>query len=202
MGKKNEKICVCIYEFMKNLGLRGTALAIYAFLYSYRKSEAGFFYGKRQLIADKCGISLRSVERGISKLLSMGFIVRRESGKYKGLAVSEEYVPCEKSKRNEEESRDKTKEKRESYMHDIYDELPCYRTDIKPKYEMILPGRGYFSLTVEQFEALLKLIPEEELSSYTARMERMLENNMASGMKPPKNYYRTLKKWITEDCKL
>jgi DNA-binding MarR family transcriptional regulator len=201
MGKKREKISVCFYDFMKALGIRGTALTIYAFIYSYRKSEAGFFFGKRQFIADKCGISLRSVDRGIPKLLEMGLIERYECGKHKGFAVNEAYLPDKRAEFVSEKKRAE-EEKRESYVHSICDDEPAYKTNIVPKYEMISSARGYFSLTVEQFEALLKLVPEEELTSYTARMDLMLEKNIESGNRPPNNCYRTLKKWILNDCKL
>ena len=77
-----------------------------------------------------------------------------------------------------------------------------FRTDIVPKYKMVSMGRGYFTLTVEQVEALLALVPVQELESYVAKIDRMLENNMASGIKAPKSYYKTIKKWILEDCAL
>ncbi len=196
MEKKSKKISVCIYDFMRELGLRGTSLLVYAFIYSYRKSEAGFFYGKRQFIADECGISRRSVERGISKLLALGLIEKLECGRYKGLRVTEEHIPEKQSKKNS--NNDGSLE----YGYDIFsEEAQSYRTDIKPKYNIVELGR-YITMTREQCEALLSLVPITELESYVAKMDRMLENNMASGIQPPKNFYRTLKKWILDDCKL
>lgn len=193
MTNKKEKINICIYEFMRGLGLKNSALSIYAFLYAYRKSEAGFYYGRRQFIADECGVSLRTVERVISKLIERGLIENVIAGKYHGYACSEEFLP----------------ESALEYEPTSFEECPAppdfgsafFRTDIKPKYEMVGLGR-YVIMTREQCEALLALVPIQMLESYAARMDRMLENNMASGISPPKSYYKTIKKWILEDCSL
>ena len=150
MEKKREKISVCFYDFMKALGIRGTALTIYAFIYSYRKSEAGFFFVKRQFIADKCGISLRSVDRGIPKLLEMGLIERYECGKHKGFAVNEAYLPDKRAEFASEKKRAE-REKSESYVHSICDDEPapkragydagCYSGDHLSGHR-VLHGRG------------------------------------------------------------
>ena len=191
MRGKNEKISVCFYDFMYELGLRGSALTIYAFIYAYRRSKMGFFFGKRQLIADKCKISLRTVERAIPKLLRLGLVEYVEAGEYKGLRVIEDKIPEKYSIKPEIE-----------YGYDaLDDEEAPLRTDIKPKYDMVTLGK-YVTMTREQSEALLSLVPIRELESYAAKMDRMLENNMASGIRPPKNYYKTMKKWILDDCKL
>ena len=191
MSEKKEKISACFYDFMYELGLRGSALTIYAFIYSYRRSKLGFFFGKRQLIADKCKVSLRSVERGISKLMGLGLIEKVEAKNRKGLRVVEEKIP-----------ESYTKGANIEYGYDgLDDEAAPIRTDIKPKYDMVTVGK-YVTMTREQCEALLALVPIRELESYAAKMDRMLENNMGSGVRPPKNYYRTLKKWILDDCRL
>ena len=188
MSEKKEKISACFYDFMYKLGLRGSALTIYAFIYAYRKSKEGFFFGKRSYMAKALGISIRSIERHIPSLISKGLIERCEKGELKGYrALLPEWY------REEEEY---------SFEYDgISDEEAPIRTDIKPKYDMVTVGK-YVTMTREQCEALLALVPIRELESYAAKMDRMLENNMGSGVRPPKNYYRTLKKWILDDCRL
>lgn len=184
MNEEKGKINYCIYDFMLGLGLNNSEIKIYAFLYAYRKSEVGFFFGKRSFLMDKCGVSKRTVERVIPKLKKMGLIRLSENGKFRGLACNEEFIP-KKTKIKSVVSADEVSAR-----------------PIKPRYEMIEMGRGYFTLTREQYEALLELVPIQELDSYVGRMNRMLENNMASGGRPPKNYYKTLRKWILEACSL
>lgn len=186
MERKKEKIEYCVYNFMSELGLRGSVCTIYAFIYAYRKSEAGFFFGKRQLIADRCQVSLRTVERGISKLLKLGYIEHAKSGKYRGLRASECFIP--------------DSEKAENNGDSLGDGQLVSET--RTKYEPVELGHGYFDVSREQYNALLELVPLDKLENYVMKMERMLEKNMASGIHPPKNYYRTLKKWINEDYKV
>ena len=191
MEGKNEKISVCFYGFMNGLGIRGSALTIYAFIYAYRRSRLGFFFGKRQYIADKCNLSLRTVERAIPKLLELELIEFIEAGNRKGLRVREDKIPAKYELKPELE-----------YGYDgLSDEEAPIRTDIKPKYDIVTLGK-YVTMTREQCEALLALVPIRELESYAAKMDKMLENNIGSGVRAPKNYYRTIKKWIIDDCRL
>ena len=188
MREKKEKISVCFYDFMYELGLCGSALIIYAFIYAYRKSERGLFFGKRSYMAEACRISVRSIERHIPLLISKGLIERVTWGGFYGYRVAEKYIP-------KEDLQDA------SGYDGLSDEEAPIRTDIKPKYDIVTVGK-YVTMTRDQCEALLALVPIRELESYAAKMDRMLENNMASGIHPPKNYYRTIKKWILDDCRL
>lgn len=181
MGRKNGKISFCVYDFMRGLGLKNSELKIYAFLYAYRKSEEGFFFGKRGFIAEACGVSMRTVERSIPSLLRKGLIEYKKDGRLTGLACCEGNI-----------------EKETCAQTPPDDELI---EDIKPRYEIVELSE-YVSMTREQFEALLQLVPIRELESYVARMNRMLDKNWERGAHPPKNFYRTLRKWILEDCRV
>ncbi len=185
MQKDGEKISYCVCEFMRELGLKNSELKIYAFFYSYRKSEFGFYFGKRSFISEECGVSQRTVERVIPALLKKGLIKTVTSGDFVGYACAPEFMP---------------KESGETAC-DFEEDGEFFRTDIKPKHEIVTLGH-YVTMTREQCEELLHLLPISELEVYAAKMDRMLEKNWASGIRPPKSYYRTLKKWIIEDCKV
>ena len=183
MEKEKTRISYCVYDFMRGLGLNNSELKIYALIYAYRKSEAGFFFGRRKFIAEECSLSQRTVERVIPALIKRGLIEKIRCGELHGYACTDEYIP------------------KITYGYDVTDEEEeaYVRTDIKPKYEMVTLGK-YIIMTRDQCETLLALVPIRMLESYVGRMDRMLEKNMASGIHPPKSYYRTIKKWIMEDC--
>ncbi len=185
MNEEKGEIKYCIYDFMLGLGLNDSEIKIYAFLYAYRKSKIGFFFGKRSFLKDKCGVSMRTVERAIPNLKKKGLIEEVENGKFRGLACKEDFIP-----------------KKSGKVKSVVSAEEVSTRPIKPRYEIMEMGRGYFTLTREQYDALLELVPIRELESYVGRMNRMLEKNIESGAKPPKNYYKTIRKWILEDCSL
>ena len=183
MQVKKPKIKCCIYDFMLSLGLNKSELMIYAFIYSYRKSDVGFYFGKRQFIADGCDVSLRSVERAIPRLKARGLIEEVKLHSLKGLRCCEEFLPKERAGALS--------------LGAVFDKPR------KPKYEMVDLGReGYFSVSREQYEALLALVPYETLQGYVRKMEKILEGNILNGRHGPKSFYKTLRKWITEDFSL
>ena len=80
-----------IHRFMRELGLSGNELYVYALIYSYTSGEVGMYYGKRQYFADTLGISLRTLSRMLSSLFARGYIEKTVSpdGLYKGIRCVE-----------------------------------------------------------------------------------------------------------------
>ena len=67
-----------IYRFMvEELHLSGNRLFIYAAIYSFTKGAEGSFHGSRKYLAELFGISLRTVSRTLSELISLGLIYSR-----------------------------------------------------------------------------------------------------------------------------
>ncbi len=181
---KDGKINFCIYDFMLEFGMTNSEVKIYAFIFAYRMSDLGFYYGKRSYMADKCGVSLRTVARAIPKLKKTGLIETVEKGGYRGLRCSPDKIPKSPPRKT---------------VAEIEEELLLCRKPVKPKYEMVELGKGYISMSRQQYHALLELVPMETLEIYIMKMERFLDGNMGKGISPPHSHYRTIKKWIIED---
>lgn len=65
------------------LGLKGNELIVYALIYGFSQTEAQWFTGSRQYIAEWTGCSIRTVQNILDKLTNDGLIVKRK-GRRKG----------------------------------------------------------------------------------------------------------------------
>lgn len=64
-----------VTESMLGLGLRGTELAVFAILNGYSQNNAGCFFGTRQTLAERCGVtSKRTIDAAIDSLLEKKMI--------------------------------------------------------------------------------------------------------------------------------
>ncbi len=63
-----------IYGFMRELGLDGPALLVYALIYAFTAGERGYYYGSYKRIADSAGVSLRTVYKYVGRLTELGLI--------------------------------------------------------------------------------------------------------------------------------
>ena len=64
-----------VTESMLRLGLRGTELSVFAILNGYSQKNAGCFFGTRQTLAERCGVtSRRTVDAALDSLLLKGMI--------------------------------------------------------------------------------------------------------------------------------
>ena len=68
-----------VYAFMIERGLRGAELLVYALIYSYTRDGGRAFYGSQEHIADRTGLSLRSVQRALLSLTEGGHLEKRSS---------------------------------------------------------------------------------------------------------------------------
>ena len=76
--KARTNLFIGIYRFMvEELHLSGNRLFIYAAIYSFTRGTEGSFHGSRKYLAELFGISLRTVSRTLSELLSLGLIYSR-----------------------------------------------------------------------------------------------------------------------------
>ena len=73
-----QQLCgVPVRDFMRTtLSLSGTALYVYALIYSFTAYGSGYFWGTRAYIANRVGVSLSSVDRALRKLTNGGFIIK------------------------------------------------------------------------------------------------------------------------------
>lgn len=78
------------------LGLKGCELMVYALIFSFSQTDAEWFTGSRQYIADWTGCSIRTVQNILDKLTNDGLIVKR-NGRRKGTFYCDYQVKSAKS---------------------------------------------------------------------------------------------------------
>ncbi len=63
-------------DFIKVLGLRGTAAILFTVIYSYSLNDdlQGSYFGTRQTLAEELGISVASLSKHINRLIKMDLI--------------------------------------------------------------------------------------------------------------------------------
>ena len=224
------KIEYHIKKFMYSLGIKGSALSVYAAIYSFTIGERGLFHGSQKYLAESLGVSVRTIQNAEKKLFSLGLIERyaTDDGRYTGVrCVMEKTLPPREDK-NEENPLPKPdaelSEPRagEKTPLDLVDErLAERRRAGAPEHEkntfmmmqryeksgdnrrfMAFGKSGGVIMTAPQYRRLLELLPTEELMTYFVKLENMLLENAKIGKKPPHSHYKTLKKWIEEDLSL
>lgn len=208
-----------IHRFMYGLGIKGSALMVYAALYSFTMGERGLFHGSQKYLADSIGVSVRTVQNALGRLRSLGLIEGCETpdGLYRG-------IRCIRPEEREEKQASAPSDiKEEKAISEKVDE-PLFEPDLPEsaseqekntlammrRYERSGDNRrflrfgkeGKARMTEPQYKRLLALLPTEELMPYLMRLENMLTENESLGKKPPHSHYKTLKKWIEEDLAL
>lgn len=63
-----------VTEEMLELGLKGSDLTLFAIIDGYSRKDAGCFYGGNELLASMAGLSIRSTQRSLHRLVSGGYI--------------------------------------------------------------------------------------------------------------------------------
>lgn len=72
---------------MYGLGIKGSALVVYAALYSFSMGDRGLYHGSQGYLAESVGVSVRTVQNALKKLFLLSLIERYETddGRYKGI---------------------------------------------------------------------------------------------------------------------
>ena len=218
MKEKTQRTDYHIHRFMYTLGIKGSALAVYAAIYSFTMWDRGLFHGSQKYLADSIGVSVRTVQNALGRLRSLGLIEGCETpdGLYRG-------IRCIRPEEREEKKNTPSDIKEEKAMPETADdplfepELPGTVSEqekntftMMRRYERSGDNRrflrfgkeGKARMTEPQYKRLLGLLPTEELMPYLMRLENMLTENESLGKKPPHSHYKTLKKWIEEDLAL
>ena len=78
MNKEVSKIEYHINSFMYKLGIKNSALKVYAALYSFTKGEIGVYYGSKKYLASALGINEKTLYNALKELRGRGLI---EDGK-------------------------------------------------------------------------------------------------------------------------
>lgn len=189
-----------IKHFMTaELSLGGYELLIFAIIYSFTKGSEGCFYGTRNYLVSASGISLSSVVRALDSLVKKGCVEKisyKSRVAYRTLADEGEGAPEDiEAPPNYAGERLPSGEIMASSGVDPC-ELICKSVG-RAKYEFITLGiNGLVSMTAEQYRRLVQLVPPESVTAYATKLETLI---MKKGYRSF-NHYKTIKKWIYEDC--
>jgi predicted DNA-binding transcriptional regulator len=181
---------------MLDMGLKTTELNVYAYIYSFTKGAKGLFYGSQASIAKAIGVSLRTVNRIISKLYKRELIEKVEIDGYTGIRcyTSPLVEPKAPPTTRENYAGDYSREEL-LYMFDgrMYDFFP------KPKFEFVMLCNDNVSMSIEQLATLATMVAPEVLKVYLKRLEHIVKKSLEEGTRGPRNHYQIIKKWIKED---
>ena len=173
--KKEETtgISYCIHSFMLDeMELSASELLVFAIIHSFTKGELGVYYGTKELLARASKLSISTVKRAISSLMSKKYIEEC----YYGERLGYKAIPTAQGGNKPE-------------VRSIY---PV----ISPKYTYRSLGKyGIVQMTDEQHQKLLALVKSEQLQAYVRKLEILITDKDYKSF----NHYKTIKKWITED---
>lgn len=204
-----------VYGFMKDMGLSNKELMVYSFIYSFTQKGCGFYYGGQKYMAESLGLSMRTLQRVLRKLLDKGLIEKYHNKTRCGLRstprkIVKEKIPVvsgysasdEYDGRYARENGEVIKLNAEAVRKFNENEQRFYN-GITPKHTLIRYGReGLVALTKPQYDALRTILKTENLQDYFLRYELMLKENIQTGKKPPHSAYKTLKAWIESDMEV
>ena len=195
-----KKINYSIKHFMTaELSLGGHELLIFAIIYSFTKGSENCFYGSQGYLSSASGLSVSTVARVLEKLVNRGYIEKisyKSRVAYRTLADEGKCVPedieAPPNYAGERLPSAAAMERAGVNPH----ELIC-ETVGRPKYEFIRLGlKDMVSMTAEQYKRLVQLVPPEDVAAYAVKLEMLIEKKGYRSF----NHYKTIKKWIYEDC--
>ena len=102
METKRRGIEYHIKDFMNELGLKKSALIVYAALYSFTMGERGLYHGTQKYLAEVLGMSVRGLQNVLKKLFERELIERyvTADGRYRGIRCV--MSVCERGAKNKE----------------------------------------------------------------------------------------------------
>ena len=90
----------CVFGWMREMGLKGLPLRIYAIIYGFCQAKGNAFYGSLSYLEEFTGYSRPSVIAAIKQLIDEGFI-DKEQEEYNQFIVRNKYI-CKKFPQDEE----------------------------------------------------------------------------------------------------
>ena len=90
----------CVFGWMREMGLKGLPLQIYAIIYGFCQAKGNAFYGSLSYLEEFTGYSRPSVIAAIKQLIDEGFI-DKEQEEYNQFIVRNKYI-CKKFPQDEE----------------------------------------------------------------------------------------------------
>lgn len=173
-----------VTESMLRLGLRGTELSVFAILNGYSQKNAGCFFGTRQTLAERCGVtSKRTVDAALDSLLEKGII-----RKYTIIREGVELVAYEVSNK---------------FVQDLED-LPMGVQNLHGGGAISAPGGGAISAPIEN-KVLEK--KKENTTPPTPSIEQVAEHARQKGFTDPEGFaafyveYNDNRGWIAANGK-
>ena len=89
----------CVFGWMREMGLKGLPLQIYAIIYGFCQAKGNAFYGSLSYLEEFTGYSRPSVIAAIKQLIDEGFI-DKEQEEYNQFIVRNKYI-CKKFPQDE-----------------------------------------------------------------------------------------------------
>ena len=199
-----ENMKYCIHGFMiTRLKLSGAELIIFALIRSFTKGEGEFFFGTQGYLAEAVGTSTSTVKRALTKLLERGYIEKISKNGRDGYISTEKAEQTETEPDTREDMPSVSKNRIPSPIFFDQTGIPPSRyikfksTEAKYNYYSFSPN-GAVMMTPQQYYSLLKLVDEEKLKGYCARLEQLIFKKQYRSF----SHYKTIKKWIYEDAKV
>ena len=90
----------CVFGWMREMGLKGLPLQIYAIIYGFCQAKGNAFYGSLSYLEEFTGYSRPSIIAAIKQLIDEGFI-DKEQEEYNQFIVRNKYI-CKKFPQDEE----------------------------------------------------------------------------------------------------
>ena len=198
------------------LCLSGTALLVYAVIYSFHES-GGSCHASREYLARRVGVSERAVSSAVSELVSRGFVLKTGNCRNTELKIDVEALSRPRPYVDEDSSREKklpergknltvkgeessTNTKRDNKIITSSSSASAIARAManveKQMKQLRRVGRNQMAtMTFEQYEHLKNLMGEEILEEYIYRLccqMRKANGYIHSG-------YKTVLKWYRED---
>ena len=123
-----------IHRFMYDLGIKKSALLVYAAIYSFSTGERGLFHGSQKYLAESIGISTRTLQIALKSLLSLGLIEKytTEDARFSGIRC----VSLLKVEELKKESQREARKAQEKFARELTKKIEEREAE-KPKEESV-----------------------------------------------------------------
>ena len=214
--ENEKKTGYILYDFMmKEMGLDGVALKVYALIYSFTKAGSDC-RGSVRYIGERTDSAKSSVHRALNELLEKGYIIKLDN--YDGktsryianmnrlsqgggtVSVPETDVDVPKSDTDSPKIgyNNKDNNKEDNTNINIHTLIKEYWKD-KPRPIQPVGSKKVVMMTLHQYANLLRAVGVQPTLMYV----RLLENRIIKGMFPVKeDHYQQIIDWAREDGRI